>query len=533
MRPDSPLLFSRPRLLSPIVGLRLLGAAALCAGLASGSGCRERPAETHAELPGRSLTRWTDKTELFIEHRALVVGHEAAFAVHATVLATFKPVASGALSLTLSCAGQPEQTVRAAAPQSPGIFRPVLKPAQPGSCRLVAAIESPQLQDRVELGACEVYASAAAAIAAPAEDEPAGARIPFLKEQQWTTEFATQPVGEADLQPALAAYAELKPVPSRLHKLQAPIAGWLLLEPQVRPGLRVQAGQVLAAIAPRLGSEGDRASLAAAVASARAELEAAEARLRRDEELVTVGAASQQALEEDRARAQTARARLEAASARLRQYQGGAGGGASGAASGFLLRAPAAAVLTAAHAASGGFIEAGQPVLTLLDPAVLWLEARVFEPDLGRVQPQLGSWFTVTGQAAPIPLVEPHGRLLYTSPALDAESRAAAVVFEVDNPGGALRSGQLARAFLPLGPKARSLAIPESAVLEDAGRAVAYVQAEGEAFERRVLSLGARDRGLVAVREGLAPGERLVVRGAYEIRLSSAAGSVPAHGHTH
>lgn len=531
IRPLVPL--AHPRLLLPIVGLRSFWVALLCAvSLSGGAGCRDRAATERQDPPARSLTRWTDKTELFIEHRALVVGHESPFAVHATALATFKPVTSGPLSLTLSCAGHPDLTVRADAPLSPGIFRPVLKPAQPGTCRLIAAIESQQVRDRVDLGACEVYASLAAA-AAQTEEEPAGARIPFLKEQQWTTDFATQPVGEAELQPALAAYAELKPVPSRLHKLQAPIAGWLLLEPQVRPGLRVQAGQVLATIAPRLGAEGDRASLAAAVASSRAELEAVEARLRRDEELATAGAASQQALEEDRARAQTARARLEAASARLRQYQGGAGGAASGAASGFLLRAPAAAVLTTAPAASGGFIEAGQLVLTLLDPTVLWLEARVFEPDLGKVQPQLGSWFTVTGQAAPIPLVEPRGRLLYTSPALDAESRAASVVFEVDNSDGALRSGQLARAFLPLGPKARSLAIPESAVLEEAGRAVAYVQVEGEAFERRVLSLGARDRGQVAVLGGLAAGERVVVRGAYEIKLSSAAGSVPAHGHAH
>ena len=83
------------------------------------------------------------------------------------------------------------------------------------------------------------------------------------------------------------------------------------------------------------------------------------------------------------------------------------------------------------------------------------------------------------------------------------------------------------------GDPVHALAIPESAVVEDAGKSVAFVQIEGEAFERRPLTLGVRANGWVEVMGGLAAGERVVTKGAYEIKLASAAGSIPAHGHAH
>jgi len=142
------------------------------------------------------VTRWTDKTELFIEHRTLVVGQQTSFAVHTTALTTFKAVTSGTLLLTLTCEGTEALSVRVLAPVSPGIFRPVLTPVQAGHCKLSATLESSEVRDRIDLGTCEVYSSVVAAAAATEEEAPL-ARVPFLKEQQWTTDFATHPAVSA------------------------------------------------------------------------------------------------------------------------------------------------------------------------------------------------------------------------------------------------------------------------------------------------------------------------------------------------
>ena len=78
-----------------------------------------------------------------------------------------------------------------------------------------------------------------------------------------------------------------------------------------------------------------------------------------------------------------------------------------------------------------------------------------------------------------------------------------------------------------------ALAIPDSALVDENGCPTAYVQVSGETFQRRDLRLGIRDSGFSQVIEGLAPGEQVVTRGAYAVRLASLATSVPAHGHAH
>jgi multidrug efflux pump subunit AcrA (membrane-fusion protein) len=61
----------------------------------------------------------------------------------------------------------------------------------------------------------------------------------------------------------------------------------------------------------------------------------------------------------------------------------------------------------------------------------------------------------------------------------------------------------------------------------------AYVQTEGESFERRIVRLGVRDREYVEVLSGVEPGEHVVTRGAYAVKLAAAGTQVPAHGHAH
>jgi hypothetical protein len=75
--------------------------------------------------------------------------------------------------------------------------------------------------------------------------------------------------------------------------------------------------------------------------------------------------------------------------------------------------------------------------------------------------------------------------------------------------------------------------IPSSAVLDEHGRPVAYVQIEGERFAKRELGIGATGETLTLVRSGIEVGERVVTGAAYQVRLASLSTTVPAHGHEH
>src|SRR5262245_48354236 len=102
------------------------------------AGCRNKAPEmgnARADDPV-SITKWTDKTELFVEFAPLIVGKEIPFAAHLTDLETFKPVSDGALKVSLTSQSGREISAEAKTPTVAGIYRPVVKVDQPGAYRL-------------------------------------------------------------------------------------------------------------------------------------------------------------------------------------------------------------------------------------------------------------------------------------------------------------------------------------------------------------------------------------------------------------
>jgi membrane fusion protein, heavy metal efflux system len=124
-------------------------------------------------------------------------------------------------------------------------------------------------------------------------------------------------------------------------------------------------------------------------------------------------------------------------------------------------------------------------------------------------------------------------RLVSVGTALDPQNRTVPVVFAAPNPGGVLRIGEYVRASVPVGGSVRGVAIPSSAILDDGGMPVAYVQTEGETFERRRLRTGETDGSLTEVLEGIRPGEMVVTVGGYQVRLASMSSTPMSGGHAH
>jgi multidrug efflux pump subunit AcrA (membrane-fusion protein) len=107
------------------------------------------------------------------------------------------------------------------------------------------------------------------------------------------------------------------------------------------------------------------------------------------------------------------------------------------------------------------------------------------------------------------------------------------VQFDVDNRSGRLLIGQTMTAILYSGVRQRMPAVPQEAVLMEAGRPYVFVQTGGESFSRRYIEITAREGNLVGIRAGITLGDRVVTRGAYDVQLASAAGGLPAEGHVH
>ena len=112
-------------------------------------------------------------------------------------------------------------------------------------------------------------------------------------------------------------------------------------------------------------------------------------------------------------------------------------------------------------------------------------------------------------------------------------TRTVDVIYALRQPDERLRVGGMVRVGVPTGAPWQGVVVPRGAVLEDDGRAVVYVQVEGEAFEERTVRLGPRSGTRVGIERGIDANERVVTYGANVIRLASRASTAPAHGHVH
>jgi multidrug efflux pump subunit AcrA (membrane-fusion protein) len=183
----------------------------------------------------------------------------------------------------------------------------------------------------------------------------------------------------------------------------------------------------------------------------------------------------------------------------------------------------------------GGYVTGEKALFTVLDAATVFIEARIPEASVRRLgETKAGSYELPGERGRFVPItVGGTGRLVFVGIQVDPATRTVPLVYEVENPDRRLRIGQAVTLFVETARAETTLAIPGSAIIEEDGRPVAFVQVSGETFEKRDLALGIRDGTWVQVLEGLAEGERVVTRGAYAVRLASVSSAIPAHGHVH
>jgi RND family efflux transporter MFP subunit len=177
----------------------------------------------------------------------------------------------------------------------------------------------------------------------------------------------------------------------------------------------------------------------------------------------------------------------------------------------------------------GELITPDQVLFTVLNPDSVWIETQVPEARLTRLQEKPGAWLLSNKpDDKPLPLI-----FVYLGMQIDPGTRSVPMVFEADNANRSLRIGQTVSLAVLSSRVEKGIAIPNSAVVEEDGKPIAFVQVSGETFEKRDLVLGIQGNGFVQVIEGLKAGERVISKGAYAVRLASVSSVIPAHGHAH
>jgi RND family efflux transporter MFP subunit len=474
------------------------------------------------------VTRWTDQTELFAEYPPLAVGETSRFAIHLTRLDSFKALTEGRVEVHLRGGTAPAEIFRVDAPSRPGIFGVDVKPVQAGTREMVIVLRSSGLNDEHRVGQIDVYVNAEAARAASkAGEETPG--ISFLKEQQWSLDFGTALVRQQSVRESIRVPARLEARPGGAADVAAPIDGRLTRVLDVALGTSVSRGQELARLLPPPAVPGDLPQLQRARADAQTALALATRDRERAERLTSAGAAPEKRLDEARSAEEQAKARVTAAEASLAHYNVARTGGSTDAEGLFVIRAPLGGVIAQRNAATGANVAAGTILFRVVDASQIHVVGQVPEAQAARARLVSAAEIEVPGHEGRVPA----GRLANLGKVLDPQSRTVPITFAFDNRALGLPVGQAVSLHLLMATTAPRPVVPAAAIVDDGGRPIVFVQREGETFERRAVTLGARDGDLVQITEGVKPGDRVVTKGAYLVRLASRSTSVPAHGHVH
>ncbi|MBM3778421.1 MAG: efflux RND transporter periplasmic adaptor subunit [Acidimicrobiia bacterium] len=499
--------------------------------MASFAACRSVPLPVspagEGEIPSHAVTTWTERTELFMEYPPLVAGSQARFAIHLTDLDDFSPLGEGRVVVRFE--GDTIHRFDVDGPSTPGIFGVDVEVPAARRYQMAVELHGTGFDDEHAIGAVTVYEDTAAAAAAVPEEEEGATS--FLKEQQWTLEFATARV-EAGVRPAvLRVPGTIEPRAGGSAEVLAPAPGRIAAGDVRAVGAPVNRGAALVELIVRNDRLGEAPVLRLELAQTESELRLATEELARVERLASAGAVPARRLTEARIARETAAARVDIAREQLLHLElSRTGEGAGSAEERVLVRSPIAGVVADAGVTRGAAVEEGQLLYRVVAVDRVHVVGAVPEQDVARVQEVTAAEIDVPGLTEPLKTT----RLVTIGRVVDHATRSVPITFELVHPPAGVAVGQAVTLRLITSGGGAEVAVPSSAVVDDGGQPIVFVQAGGESFERRPVRVGGeREGGYVHIVSGLDRGERIVTRGAHLVRLAALSPQAPGHGHVH
>lgn len=300
-------------------------------------------------------------------------------------------------------------------------------------------------------------------------------------------------VAKAERRAIAASYANTSTLEPRAESQVVAKTSGVALAVLVEEGQHVKAGQALVRLDP------DRARLA--VSQAEAQMMKLENNYARAQKLVTQQMISANDLDEIRFNLANARAQYNSAKLELSYTT---------------VTAPISGVIASRSIKAGNFVQINSPIFRIVDSSRLEATLNVPEREIAKIKP--GQAVELVADALPGQRFT--GTVDRVSPVVDTGTGTFRVVaaFAGD---GQLQPGMFSRLSINYDQRADALVVPRTALLEDGGEPAVFVVRDNKAV-RTTLKLGYDDAGLVEVREGLKPGDAVVIAGKAALREGSA-----------
>ena len=177
------------------------------------------------------------------------------------------------------------------------------------------------------------------------------------------------------------------------------------------------------------------------------------------------------------------------------------------------ITSPISGVVTDRPAFAGEMPAGGAPLITVMDTSQVIARAHVSQRDA--VQLKAGNAANIFPLDGSAPVA---GKVTVVSPALDPANTTVEVWIQAPNAGGVLKPGTSLRVEVVAKMAANALVIPEEAVLTRPSGSTSVIVVDSENKpEKKSVTLGIHDAGMVQVVSGLMSGDRVVTAGVFEL----------------
>ena len=201
-------------------------------------------------------------------------------------------------------------------------------------------------------------------------------------------------------------------------------------------------------------------------------------------------------------------------------------------ANGQVIPSPISGYIKSLLVKEGDYVTVGQPLVSITQNRKLFLRADVSEKYYPSLRTISSANFCTPYNNKVYTLKGLNGRLLSYGKTTGDNGYYIPVTFEFDNKGDII-PGSFVEIFLLSSPMENVIALPHTALTEEQGSFFVYLQLDEEGYKKQLVTLGADNGESVQILSGIKAGDKVVIKGAYQVKLAGATNAIPAHSHEH
>ena len=201
-------------------------------------------------------------------------------------------------------------------------------------------------------------------------------------------------------------------------------------------------------------------------------------------------------------------------------------------AGGVTVTAPRGGYIKQSMVNGGDYVEAGQPLAVITQNKHLYLRAEIPERHFNELNKIRCAKFRTSYSNRLYDITDMGGHIQSYGRSAEVNNSYIPVIFEFNNTGDVVQ-GSYAEIYLITQDRPNVITLPLTALTEEQGVHFVYIQIDAEGYRKQEVKLGESDGERVEILTGVKKGDRVVTKGAVQVRLASAANAIPAHNHNH